>query len=163
MPENVRAKSKNSDKNGDGSKSKRGKILIAAALILALAIGVVYWRVAGSEAGISAVFKGSEEEKTEALDLGVIVINLADDSSSHYLRVNPVLEYVEDKKLSEELNNKKHRFKDKIISYLRKKKMAEVEKPDSLNILKKDILRALNAELESGEIEKVYFIEYLVQ
>jgi flagellar FliL protein len=98
------------------------------------------------------------------VELGEMLINLADPGGIHYLRFTAVMEYPKDqKKLVEELEQKKPIIKDAVIRLLRAKKLAEVQPPESIDQVQREMTEAINTKLEHGKLSKIYFTEYLTQ
>ena len=151
-----------------GKRGKKTFLVVGAVAVIAVAAAASYFFFGMNEAG--SFFNGrpahAEKEKQkpkQVVDLGDVVVNLADSGSTHYLRVTIVLEFFENKKLDEELKNKNHQVKDTIISLLRNKTAKDVQIPSNTEELKRQILEKVNELLDSGKVERAYFTEYLVQ
>ncbi|MGQ9512504.1 flagellar basal body-associated FliL family protein, partial [Thermodesulfitimonas sp.] len=108
--------------------------------------------------------KETKETKLETLQLDSIVVNLADQDASHYLRITLVLAFSGGEEVKKKLEEKKLAFRDRIIQLLRKKHYAEVIAPDYTEKLKKEIISTLR-QSEGGQlgISDLYITEYLVQ
>jgi len=95
------------DKQKPKKAGKRGKktfLVLGAVAVIAVAAAASYFFFGMNEAG--SFFNGrpahAEKEKQkpkQVVDLGDVVVNLADSGSTHYLRVTIVLEFFENKKL----------------------------------------------------------------
>lgn len=102
--------------------------------------------------------------KTETLDLGNVVVNLAGNGSQSYIRLNIILEYPQaNKNLTKELSENQHLIRDVLIAHLRSKTHSEVSAADASETLKKDLLRVINRNLQSGDVGEIFFTEFLVQ
>ncbi|MBO8137504.1 MAG: flagellar basal body-associated FliL family protein [Desulfotomaculum sp.] len=105
-----------------------------------------------------------EPPKLTSAELGEMLINLADPSGLHYLRFTAVMAYPEEnKELAEELAEKKHIIKHTVITLLRTKKLQDVQPPDSIEKVQREMTEAINKKLEHGKITRIYFTEYLTQ
>ncbi|MCL6639498.1 MAG: flagellar basal body-associated FliL family protein [Firmicutes bacterium] len=156
------------DKNKprEGKGGKKLLIVIAAVAVLAAAAAGVYFFLGPKDHVSAGARSASAKEKAKAnqvVDFGDVVVNLADTGSSRYLRVKIVFEFPENKKLEEDLKKKNHQIKDLIISLLRTKTTADVYKPENVELIKKQILEKVNSCLENGQVENLFFTEYLVQ
>lgn len=147
-------------------KSAGGKkrlIIILAVVLLILAGGAV--------AAKFLLFKKKPatkppvvHEKMETIELGGIVVNLANEDKSHYLRITVVLAFPGDEKSVEELNENKFKIRDQVIQLLRRKSYTEVAAPDYTEKVKEEIMQAINKHLpERQKITEVYVSEFLVQ
>jgi flagellar FliL protein len=143
-------------------KSPKVMKIVLAVLIFVLVSG-------GSAAGAFFYFKksaGVPENKMveyETLELGDMVVNLAQATGVHYLRVRMTLEYHPNKELAAEIERKKHQVSDVLLATLRNKSLADVIPAGSAETLKADLLEAINGCLEHGKVEGIYFTDYLVQ
>lgn len=163
MPKN------NTSENPQEKTEKKGKPKKKKMLILLIILVVL----AGSSAGAYFLFNKPEGEaggakkakavESESLDMGEMVVNLAGNGGSHYLRVKMVIEYPKEKKLSEEIKKKKHQISDILITTLRSKTMPEVSSANSVEGLKSSLLKEINSHLEAGEVSGIYFTDFLLQ
>lgn len=97
--------------------------------------------------------------KTFGLD--EFLVNLADEDGKRYLKVKVFLGY-DNKKLDTELEEKKPILRDAVISVLRSKKSTDISAKGIDNI-KIEIIQRINATLEKGQLNNVYFNDLLVQ
>ena len=138
-------------------------ILIVILLLAGLGVGgYIYYKSTASE-GKSA---GPDPEKLITYSMGSLLVNLADPGGSNFMRLTPVLEYEQNKKnkkMSEELNKNKAALQDCIIRVIRKKKLTDVQPPESIDKVGQEIKSEVNKNLQEGEIYRVYFSEYLTQ
>ncbi|MEG6520914.1 flagellar basal body-associated FliL family protein [Desulfotomaculum sp. 1211_IL3151] len=109
---------------------------------------------------------GPDPEKLVTFSMGSLLVNLADPGGNNFMRLTPVLEYEankENKKLAEELSKSKVLLQDCIIRVIRKKKMADVQPPESIDKVAAELQTEINKNLQKGKILRVYFAEYLTQ
>ena len=138
-------------------------ILIVLLLLTGLGVGgYLYYKSTTSEDKNT----GPDPEKLVTYSMGSLLVNLADPGGSNFMRLTPVLEYEQNKKnkkLGEELNKNKAALQDCIIRVIRKKKLTDVQPPDSIDKVAAEIKDEVNKNLREGEIYRVYFSEYLTQ
>jgi flagellar FliL protein len=97
--------------------------------------------------------------KTFGLD--EFLVNLADEDGKRYLKVKVFLGY-DNKKLDAELEEKKPILRDAVISVLRSKKSTDITSK-GIESIKMEIIQRINATLEKGQLNNVYFNDLLVQ
>lgn len=110
--------------------------------------------------------KAEQKEKEvtmHTMELGDMVVNLADTGSNHFLKLTITLEYPADKKTEEMLNEKKHLITETILLTLRNKTIGQVRPPDAVDRLKNELVAAVNNSLGDKVINRIYFTEYIVQ
>ncbi|MBI6875775.1 flagellar basal body-associated FliL family protein [Clostridium aciditolerans] len=97
--------------------------------------------------------------KTFGLD--EFLVNLADEDGKRYLKVKVFLGY-DNKKLDTELEEKKPILRDAVISVLRSKKSTDIN-AKGIESIKMEIIQRINATLEKGQLNNIYFNDLLVQ
>ncbi|AQS60604.1 flagellar basal body protein FliL [Desulforamulus ferrireducens] len=138
-------------------------ILIILVLLTGLGVGG-YIFYAGTTGTVRVA--GPNPQKMATYSMGSLLVNLADPGGSNFMRLTPVLEYEQNKqnkKLGEELSQKKAALQDCIIRVIRKKKLTDVQPPESIDKVAAEIKEEVNKNLHEGEIYRVYFSEYLTQ
>lgn len=137
-------------------------ILIILVVITGLGVGgYIYYK--GTTGTVNV---GPNHQKMITYSMGSLLVNLADPGGSNFMRLTPVLEYEQNKqnkKLGEELSQKKAALQDCIIRVIRKKKLTDVQPPESIDKVAAEIKEEVNKNLHEGEIYRVYFSEYLTQ
>ncbi|MDI6710325.1 MAG: flagellar basal body-associated FliL family protein [Thermoanaerobacterales bacterium] len=142
-------------------KKKGGKLILIIALIALVG--------AGAAAGSYFFFARSGEPKTpkpppqQVVDMGSIVVNLENADSGRYLRVGLSLVYPENPKLGEEIAANQQLLKDRLIDVLRRKKAGDIGDAAKADLLKRELLQEVNKYLHEGQVEQIYFTEFLVQ
>lgn len=99
----------------------------------------------------------------QVVDMGAFVVNLENANSGRYLRVSMSVAYRENTKLGEEISASQIQLKDSIIDALRQKKAGDVGNAAQTEQLKRELLLEINKHLHEGQVEQVYFTEFLVQ
>jgi flagellar FliL protein len=145
-------------------KEKQSRPWLTIALLLAVMLlsggYVFYFFFGGNTPTTAAVASGSQRPvNMQKLGLDAIVVNLADPGLHRYLRLKVTLEYSE-AKLTPELNDKVYRIRDTIITVLRSKKTADLQSEDAL---KRELLAAINTQLLAGQVQGIYFEEFIIQ
>ena len=94
--------------------------------------------------------------------LDTFTVNLKSDSGRRYLKVTMDLE-LSGQELTAELDNKTAIIRDRIIRILTSKTLEEVTSRKGKDKLTQQIKDALNAMLVDGQINGVYFTEFVIQ
>lgn len=90
-------------------------------------------------------------------------VNLADADSKRFLKATLSFE-LSTSKLIPELEKRQAQIRDIIIAILREKKASDLKvSSGDVPILKNQIKQQVNAVVEKGEINAVYFTEFIVQ
>lgn len=145
------------------AKNKKNFNLLILVLLVVLVGTNIFFYFRQSAASDTPNQLGLGTTKTEIMDMGELVVNLAGNGGGHYLRVQIVLEYPNDKKLSKELNSKKIQTLDLIITTLRSKTLDDVHPVDKMDSLKSSLMAEINKTLDNGKVSAIYFTDYLVQ
>jgi len=164
------AKGNSNNNNSEKPQKQPGflQLVLAGLLVFLLGGGLVigYFNLVGIPGEKDAENQKNEQEKekpTAILELGTIIVNLADPGGTRYLKVDVVLEYPEDEKLAHELEEKKHEITDLVITTLRSKTVAEIQPLDKVTPLKNEIINAVNRRLTNGKISRLFFTEFIIQ
>lgn len=166
---------KNKEENNTQEKSKEKSVgrlsnyklmifLVIAVLIGGgVMIGILSYTGVFNQDG-SAAEGGSKSKSvsTETLNLGSMVINLADPGGNRYVKINTVMEYPKDKKLYEEVKEKEHQISEAVLLTFRSKTVAEIQPLHRLDAVKEELLNSVNGRLEHGKIQQVYFTEFII-
>jgi flagellar protein FliL len=127
------------------------------------------------EASASGKGHGSEgeghkpgQEKPAFVPFGDVVVNLAEERLTRYLRVKLVLvvDHAEEKEMTEEITKNKAILKNWLIGFLSDKALKEVSGAASVNRLRREIQEQFNSLLSAGKVDKVMdvlFEEFVVQ
>lgn len=138
-------------------------ILVLVLLIAGMGVGgLIYFKSTADGEKKS----GPDPEKLTTFSMGSLLVNLADPGGNNFMRLTPVLEYEENKenkKLAEELAKNKIVLQDTIIRAMRKKKLSDVEPPNSIDKVALELQTEINKKLSEGSIYRIYFAEYLTQ
>lgn len=145
--------------NAEQKKTGTKTIIILLLVLNMLAVGAI----AGYFVFLKPAVGEPQQPEMATTDLGKMLVNL-DGNGTHFIRFNAVIEYPKgEKKLVEELTKKDHIIKHTAIKLLRSKQLADVQTPDSIDKVQREMTDAINKHLQHGQISKIYFTEYLTQ
>ncbi len=108
--------------------------------------------------------KAEEKKHAETIiqDMDTFLVNLADSGSKRFLKVTMKAK-LDSNQLSEEFKGRMFEMRDSILMILTSKASDEVVTAEDKQVLKKEILAALNRSLHKGQVQDIYFTEFLVQ
>lgn len=90
-------------------------------------------------------------------------VNSADVDEPHFVRVKLSIAYNgENKKLSTELPQRTQQVRDIIIQILNSKEKQDIDEQIEKEHLKEELIKAINNILTSGEIEDIYYDEFVI-
>ncbi|HHU31517.1 MAG TPA: flagellar basal body-associated FliL family protein [Clostridia bacterium] len=139
------------------NEKRKGPLLIVIILLLVLTILLV---AVGAAYYFLVVYDGSSAYKSpNKMTLDTFTVNLADNNFRRYIRLTMTLEF-EDGKLANELEDKMHRINDTIISHLTTKRATDMTDKE---VVRKDLEKGINSVLTTGQINGVYFEEFIIQ
>lgn len=97
-------------------------------------------------------------------DAGTFTVNLTDQRGvmPRFMRTGVVIA-AKDAKVISELETRAPQVRDTIISQLRGRSAAEVLASDGMEVLRQDVIDALNDILGDGKVSDVYFTDFVVQ
>jgi flagellar FliL protein len=161
---------------GGGKKKKGGKLkLIIIAVVLLIILGgggfLAYKlflapkdeAAAGAEGTKKASVATPANEVGELYPLETFIVNMADNDGTRYLKVTIQLELDKTEKLKEEMDKRVPQLRDAILTILSAKTYEEVSSAQGKLVLKQEILRRINSLLPFGQINNVYFTEFVSQ
>ena len=142
-------------------KVKKKNNLIIVVIILGLILGLDFsYRNNGIVAKVLS--NDSKEVKLQSLPLNEFLVNLSDANYRRYLKVSLVVEFKEEE-TAEEIEGKSHIVRDAIISLLTSKSVADINSVKGKEILKKELVREVNSNLKDGQIESLYWTDFVIQ
>lgn len=108
----------------------------------------------GEEAGSDTT---GENFKSSGIfyDMGTFIVNIAHTEAQRFLKTKIALE-VSDKKVTRELKDKAMIYRDTVVSVLSSKDFPEIEEKNGKDNLRREIMAALNAKLQSGTVVNDY-------
>ena len=94
--------------------------------------------------------------------LDTFTVNLKSDAGRRYLKVTMSLE-LEGEELSLELDNKSPVLRDRVIRILSSKTLEEITSKKGKSKVSSQIMDTLNSMISDGEIQGIYFTEFVIQ
>ena len=91
-----------------------------------------------------------------------LVVNPAEIDSTRFLKVTLHAEFASEE-LTEELEKKTPQLRNTLIMVLSSKTIEQISDTTGKESLRQEIVDKLNADLDTGEIENVYFAEFVIQ
>jgi flagellar protein FliL len=167
-----------------GGGKKKMYIIIGAAVAVAVILGVVVFMMMGSgdkkgakKAGEEAPTEAKADAKTEGgghggaagkegatniYPLEPFIVNIYDGQELRYLKVKVEMEMA-GAGLKNELDLRLASIRDAILILLSTKTMQDIQDIQGKNQLKDEILAAVNKQISSGKIAKIFFTDFVVQ
>lgn len=108
------------------------------------------------------------ESSRQLNDIGILypldsfTVNLKSDNGRRYLKVTISLE-LEGEELSLELDAKSPVIRDRIIRILTSKTLEEISSKKGKQKVSDQIMNTLNAMISDGQIQGIYFTEFVIQ
>jgi flagellar FliL protein len=105
----------------------------------------------------------AESKKVGALSkLEGLVVNPAGSRGNRYLAISVVFE-MEAPKVKKEMEKKKVIIKDAVLRLLSERTVEELSDPERRDTLKKALREEANGILSKGEVDRLYFTEFVLQ
>lgn len=159
--------------SGSGGKPTLFIILAIINMLVVVGVGVMLFlgqKKKAAEPGIDDVIKGekhtleSEEHSKEFIGklvpLETFLVNLSGAHGRKLLKINMELE-VNNAEVQEEIEKIKPKIRDYIIIIVSSKSFAEVSTKEGKDALREEIKNQINLFLTKGQINKVFFTEFL--
>jgi len=147
-------------------------IIVIACLFLLLGAGAIFFfapsllpgsiRPSSASHSAQALSSPTVEKQGHLYSLEPFLVNLLDQDMPRYLRTRIELESSEPK-ANEEFEKRLPQLRDAILTTLANRKFQEILDSEGKNRLKEEIRNKLNGHLQSFQIKKVYFTEFVAQ
>ena len=128
-------------------------ILLLVLIIFIVAGGMAYFFLLKDKNPVP------REKPINKSTLDTFTVNLSDGNFRRYVRATMTLEY-DNRNLAKELEIKKHRIRDSIISLLMSKRVADMA---DQKLIRQDLEKTINSHLTTGKINGIYFEEFIIQ
>ena len=166
--------------------NKKKFIIIGAAVAVAIILGLVVFMMMGksdkkvakkegaeaqteakAEGGHSAESGGhggggKEGATSNIYPLEPFIVNIYDGQELRYLKVKVEMEMAATT-LKTELDSRLAPIRDTVLVLLSTKTLQDIQDIQGKNQLKDEILAAVNKQISSGKIAKIYFTDFVVQ
>jgi flagellar FliL protein len=141
-------------------KSKKLLIIIVLAVVLlgAGGGGVYYFKFAKPP----EVQSDEKAVSDNFYEMETFTVNLADPGGKRFLKTTMKLR-VSTSNAVEECKARNFELRDLVLTLLTGKESEEVVRPEDKLHLKKEIIASVNRALRKGQVQDVYFTEFLVQ
>lgn len=117
-------------------------------------------------AEVSTASKGAKGKKSGKLGplykMDTFIVNLSGDSGARYLKASLQFELGADN-VTEELASRTPQVRDLILTLLSSKTFADISSTAGKFALREEMVSRVNEILSAGEVQQVYFTEFVVQ
>jgi flagellar FliL protein len=141
--------------------SSAKKLIILAALVLVMG--------GGAAVGWFKFFKKQPEpeakqEVAESVmqDMETFLVNLSDPGGKRYLKLQMKAK-LSSKQVAAEFVSHNFEIRDRILTLLSSKEFNEISSPEDKATLKQEVIQRVNKLLQQGQVQDIYFTEFLVQ
>ena len=145
-------------------KPQKNKLLIVFFILTPLLLGFLIVLVLLLYSGGGGLFedplRGTQPRYIQPMR--EFQVNLADAGGRRYLRVGFELGFNESR-LQNELDVRNSEIRSEIISVLRARTVEDLQEPGGQNALKDEIIITMNEVLVTGEIQDLYYTEFIIQ
>lgn len=154
-------------KGEKGSKFDSIKIIVVGLLVFLITLGASYFVLRSTISPLLPKEEKKETAKTESLgtpfDAGEFTTNIGDVNGSRFMKAKINLTISDsDKKNMEEVTKYKAIVRDRILTIISSKTVADLD-PRNRNNLREEIKKDLNTTLGKNVILNVYFEELVIQ
>ena len=142
-------------------------IIIAVSIVIVLSlIGFIMIKFVNPESVNMNIGDNNEKEEQAkeigpTYELGGFTVNFTDQQNYNFLKASITFEVSHDK-LNEELNKREPQIRDLVISILRSQTPEDIKAPSTQSI-KDEIRTKVNDNLNTGEVENVWFTQLVIQ
>ena len=135
------------------------KIILAVLVIAIIVLGIVF------RAPLVAMVRGFIAPAPELVVSpgGDFTVNLLDPGMRRYLRVNLSLQHLSSRALTEEITAREPEIRHAVIKVLRAKTVDDLTTTEKVESLRQELLAALNAVLDQGDIANLFFVDFVIQ
>ena len=147
-------------------------IVMFAILQVVLATGAFFYvkmmvmpkaaSTSGSQAQAAAI-KDVNREPGQVFVTENIIVNPAGTNGTRYLSTSIGLEHVKSEIIAARMEELKPVIRDIIIAVLSAKSLEELSAPESKENIRSEILTKVNQAISPYKVDKVYFVDYVLQ
>lgn len=147
-------------------KSSKKLLILIVMLLLVLAgggAGAYFMFFKAPPAGDKAEGTAAKTPQQPVIqDMETFLVNLSDQGGKRFLKLTMKTK-VSSMQASEEFKARHFEMRDLILMILTSKEAEDITRPEDKLNLKKEIIAALNRALQKGQVQDVYFTEFLIQ
>ncbi|MBF0450851.1 MAG: flagellar basal body-associated FliL family protein [Candidatus Magnetomorum sp.] len=177
MAEETEETTEAEEKPAGSSNSLLMIVIGVLALLLLLSVGIIVWKViladeppklSKEEKEIQEIKSAEttaeivDEQKEFFFSMEPFVVNLADQESKHYLKVNIELG-VRRKDILDEIEQRNPQVRDIILFVLMNKRFEEINSLAGKKQLKHELISRITNALRTGTIQTIYLTDFIVQ
>ena len=150
------------NKEVEQSKSSSKMLIIVIALTALVAGGGGFFAYTKFFKEDSSAHAKSSAAEPVIHEMDTFLVNLSDAGGKRYLKLTMKAK-LSDKEAQAEVAGKNFEIRDAVIMLLSSKEFQEIAKPEDKATLKQEVIFQLNRLLQQGQVQDVYFTEFLVQ
>lgn len=160
------AEKKKAEAVAEGADKPKNKMPLIAILAVVMVVALAVTFMVGKQ--VSAKSKpGGDKKKVEhgpVMPLDDFLVNLSDPGGDHFLKVTVNLELDKEKgKTPETMKEQTPLIRDAILMALSSKTRDELSPPAGREKLKAEIKKKVNEALDEGDVQDVYFSNFVTQ
>jgi flagellar FliL protein len=144
------------------SSKKKLLIIIVAAVILLGGGGAVAYLKFFKKTAETTEHSQAKEEHTVIQEFDTFIVNLRDPGGKRFLKL-AMKAKLDGLPVSEEFKTRTFEMRDMVLMILSSKETEDLARPEDKLTLKQEIVAALNKSLHKGQVQDVYFTEFLIQ
>lgn len=142
-------------------------LVVAIALLIVATVGSAFATYLIFGRASTAVEQSGETTAKRAMgptyDVGKFTLNLTSTTNQmRFIRTQIVLEASDTKAVSE-LEGRAPQIRDQLITLLRSRTIEELSSEGGMELLRFDIIKAMNGLVSRGEVTDVFFIDLILQ
>lgn len=153
-----------SNENAEGVKPKSSMMKIIILVVIVAVLG------GGGFFGYKKFFAKPHEEgavkevvvQPVIQEMETFLVNLSDPGGKRYLKCTMKMK-VSSPDAAAEMTNRIFEVRDMILTILSSKEYEDIARPEDKLALKQELMTTLNRALQKGQIQDIYFTEFLVQ
>ena len=147
--------------------SKKRLIMIAVAVVLLGGSGFAGWKfflTDGDGAMEADASLNQEEIQVEKFtyEMKPFIVNLLGNQGKRYLKAKIDLE-LGSEELKQELDDRQSQLRDAILLLLASKSFSDISNPEGKVVLRQEMITTINDILKKGQVDTLYFTEFVVQ
>jgi flagellar protein FliL len=144
------------------SSKKKLLIIIVVAVILLGGGGAAAYMKFFMKAAETTEHSSSKPEHAVIQEFDTFIVNLRDQGGKRFLKL-AMKAKLDGLPVSEEFKTRTFEMRDMVLMILSSKETEDLARPEDKLTLKQEIVAALNKSLHKGQVQDVYFTEFLIQ
>lgn len=150
------------ENQGPAKSSKKILILVIVLLLIAGGAAGAYLKFFAHSAKSEEGQKEKEAAEPILKELDTFIVNLSDPGGKRFLKVAMKAKF-DSQQAANEFTSRVFEYRDAIIMILSAKETEEVSKTSDKMNLKQEIVTAINRTMKKGQVQDIYFTEFLIQ